>query len=349
MASSSSNLDSERVGVAHAAGTPRSEEATWSGRYSLRAPSGESPSVCGSDGVSCQQVTWCVVVTPCDKGTRGIKRAIIRDANPWPDLGETDWWKPEEVIWPAWSPADARSDAPVGTSSPLGSIDDYWTTAGGRLRDSAKWIATILGAALATLVGTSPLVWMHDHPLTGWSLASGVAGLIALAVTLVLVLQVLRPKATSYLEVQMAKPLPPLRNRDASPRGPRAWRYRYWLWRHPLSKWKDTVESQQDLYLPSGVKCLQTLRQMMIVDEVTLMALSNAMASPGSQRYIRALHDAETIRAARLQEWRTAASRIALIGEFYVVSYRSSRATYIGTLLGLIGTALIVWAFMLAR
>jgi hypothetical protein len=47
---------------------------------------------------------------------------------------------------------------------------------------------------------------------------------------------------------------------------------------NPLRKWKDTVESQQVLYLPCGVKCLTGLRQAMIIDELTLYALANAVS-----------------------------------------------------------------------
>ena len=36
------------------------------------------------------------------------------------------------------------------------------------------------------------------------------------------------------------------------------------------------MESHQDLYLPCGVKCLTSLRQSMIIEKITLMALAQA-------------------------------------------------------------------------
>ena len=41
-------------------------------------------------------------------------------------------------------------------------------------------------------------------------------------------------------------------------------------------RWREIVESHQDLYLPCGVKCLTSLRQSMIIEKITLMALAQA-------------------------------------------------------------------------
>jgi hypothetical protein len=49
--------------------------------------------------------------------------------------------------------------------------------------------------------------------------------------------------------------------------------------RSPLGKWRTSIEAQQDLWLRSGVKCLVSLRQAMIVDELTLMALGSVETS----------------------------------------------------------------------
>src|SRR5215472_18326584 len=52
----------------------------------------------------------------------------------------------EEVIWPAWpvTTADITAASPL----PLAGFEQYWHTAGNRLRESAKWMATILGNAM---------------------------------------------------------------------------------------------------------------------------------------------------------------------------------------------------------
>jgi hypothetical protein len=88
------------------------------------------------------------------------------------------------------------------------------------------------------------------------------------------------------------------------------------------------------------------LRQSMIIEEVTLMAL--ARASAGGHRDAHAsqrLCDAQSARAARLMQLRVAAARIASVGEYYKLRERSRWATYAGVLYGLLGTAAIVAAF----
>jgi len=42
----------------------------------------------------------------------------------------------------------------------------------------------------------------------------------------------------------------------------------------PLYKWQQTLASEKDLYLPCGVRSLTSLRQAMIIEEVTLAALA---------------------------------------------------------------------------
>lgn len=211
--------------------------------------------------------------------------------------------------------------------SPLDDVQEYWSTAGNRLRDSAKWMATVLGAALAAVIGTSPLAGMKAHKPQGIAITLGLAGLILLGVTLFLVLQVMRPRSVSYAEVQNAK-----QRRQRLPQS-------------PLYKWQQTVEEEQDLYLPAGVSCLTGLRQSMIVEQVTLMALADAEATARDHKASLKLCEAQAPRAARLMELRVAATRIATIGEYYKLRGRSTWATYGGVFLGLLGTAVLVAAF----
>ncbi len=92
---------------------------------------------------------------------------------------------------------------------PLADLQKYWSKAGNRLRDSAKWMATVLGAAIAAVIGTTPLASQNGHHhLQIPAALIGLAGLIFLGVTLFLVLQVMRPEAVSYEDVQSARPLP---------------------------------------------------------------------------------------------------------------------------------------------
>jgi hypothetical protein len=201
-----------------------------------------------------------------------------------------------------------------------------WGRASNRLRDSAKWMAAVLGAAVATVVGTSPLASMRQHHLAGTAIVLGLLGLTLLGITLFLVLQVMRPQSVSYTDIQNA----PDRQGPLRP---------------PLSKWRETVESHEDLYLPCGVKCLTSLRQSMIIEEATLMALARARGHAPDEQTIKRLCEAQTARTVRLLELRTAAAQIVTIGEYYKLRARSTRATYGGILCGLIGSAAIIAAF----
>lgn len=253
------------------------------------------------------------------------------------DLADQDWqafgadtaddpsaWTPDPIVWPMWAPG--LLDAAINSATPLDNVQDYWSKAGDRLRDSAKWMATVLGLALGTLVGTSPLVDMRKNPLHTVGIFIGLGGLALLGVTLFLLLQVMRPQSVSFSDVQRS-----------GGRGTHAL--------NPLRTWKDTVESQQDLYLPCGVKCLTSLRQAMIIEELTLFALANAVSvcRPEDRDM---LEKAQKGRAARLKELRAAACQVAVIGEFYRLRFRSSLATYVGLLCGLLGTASVISAFM---
>ena len=194
-------------------------------------------------------------------------------------------------------------------------------------------MAAVLGLAVVTVIGTSPLAGMREHRPAPIAVLLGSAGLIFLGITMFLVLQVMRPQSVSYTDVQYAA-----RRWNWLPR----WS---WLPQGPLYKWRRAVESQRDLYLPCGVRCLTGLRQSMIIEEITLMALSRASATAPDQASRDKVRDAQAARAGTLAELRVTADRIAMIGEYYKLRYRSSWATYGGVLCGLCGTAAVVAAF----
>jgi hypothetical protein len=102
------------------------------------------------------QATWLILLTT--DGNQ-IRRDVWRDRVAWEIAAEG--WEPEGVIWPTWPvrAADEMSSA----EAPLTGVQKYWNKSGNRLRDSAKWMATVLGAALATLAGTSPLTAALQH------------------------------------------------------------------------------------------------------------------------------------------------------------------------------------------
>ncbi|HUC24341.1 MAG TPA: hypothetical protein VMA73_16650 [Streptosporangiaceae bacterium] len=275
--------------------------------YSLRTSSG----VAGEK----QDVCWVQVLS-----TDGfqIRRDVWRRHQPW--QADSEGWEPEGVIWPTWPVRPA--DEPETSESALTGVQKYWNKTGNRLRDSAKWMATVLGAALATLIGTSPLSSIRNHHSTG-SIACFLIGLLLLGITLLLVVQVMQPQAVSFSDVQSA----PAEDRWSA-----------------LGNWKKTVESHQDLYLPCGVKCLTSLRQSMIIEKMTLMALAQAKEHDPGREMRKQLEEAQEARVLRLNELRRAAASVAMIGEYYKLRGRSTRATYGGIVLTLLASAAIVAA-----
>lgn len=263
----------------------------------------------------------CWVVVLSTDGLQ-VRRDIWLNHKAWE--ADDEQWQPEGVIWPTWParPADEVSSP----DSALSGVQEYWTQSGDRLRDSAKWMATVVGAALAILIGTSPLALIKGHHFSTGPVIVGAVGLLSLGVTLFLIVQVMRPQAVSFTDVQSAK-------------------IRRSLFASALGRWRETVESHQDMYLPCGVRCLTSLRQSMIIEKMTLMALALAHEQEAGRKMHHELEGAQAARAARLVELRGAAARVAIIGEYYALRRRSTWATYAGILCGLIGTASIIAAF----
>ena len=237
-----------------------------------------------------------------------------------------------EVIWPSWSELEYGSvpGAMTGDSA-LDRAHDYWSQATDRIRDSAKWLAAILGVTTGAIVGTSPLSGLRDQQVSPVSLLLGALGLALLGGTMFLVLKILRPRFTSFEDVQAARP----------PVG--GWLRRR-LQDRSLGRWREVVESEQDLYLPYGVRDLTGLRQEMLVDKLTLQALCVAIHSSGVP-HLEELRSAQAAQARRLQELRDAAARIARVGEFYQLCQFSASASVAGGLLGTAGTVALVAAF----
>ncbi len=254
-----------------------------------------------------------------------ITRGVNREDRRWSQFCDAPADDECDLIWPTW-PGKSQDEA-AASPSPLADVQEYWRTVGNRLRDSAKWTAVVLGAALATVIGTSPLAGIREHRPQPIAILLGAVGLVFLGVTMLLVLQVMRPQAVSFDDVQHAK------------------EHKRWLWRRALRKWQTIVEKQQDLYLPCGIRCLRGLRQSMIVEEMTLVALSRATRNARDQAARGKFGQAQAARATRLRELRAAAAMVATVGEYYTLRYRSSWATYGGILCGLLATAAIVLAF----
>lgn len=332
-------------------GTARSAPPEWSGEERRTGVLGDG---------SGRPVQWHVMVHPNETGS--ISRTVtycelgqdpdtgaVRCAGgsvPWESCRLDSYWKPERTIWPAWGPS-AAPDTSVPTG--LDRVENYWGAAADRLRSSAKWMATVIGLAVAALIGTSPLAEFAQEPVAVPRLLIGLGGLLLLFITLALVTNVLRPQATDLLTVQRS-PYPGSDSHGSRYADDPAGIGRVW-WRirgrfSAVGRWRRTVESEQDLWLPSGVKCLVTLRQAMIVDELTVMALARALGHTRLSGHTRsAIREAQDIRTGRLQEWRSAAARIVIIAEYHRLRRRSWWATVPGGVIGFLGTVAVIAAF----
>jgi hypothetical protein len=106
------------------------------------------------------------------------------------------------------------------------------------------------------------------------------------------------------------------------------------------------VESEQDLYLPCGNRCLTTLRETMLLDELTLTGLAQAFdPSDKDKDTHKELEEAIRGRMYRLAELRESVSRIVSVADFYVLRRQSTRATYAGGVMATVAAILISVAF----
>ena len=67
----------------------------------------------------------------------------------------------------------------------------------GGLRDSAKWLAAVIGAALGSVIPTAQLGGLGHLHLSASSKVLGAVGLVLVSMTLLFVLRVLRPASVS--------------------------------------------------------------------------------------------------------------------------------------------------------
>ena len=294
------------------------------GEYSLAVPQDRCCS--GESG------DWRVVVQVDD---HLVSRRVCNGRRPWPALtcdehsGDRNQ---DEVIWPAW-PATLQEEIDASVT-PLSELQAHWDEATGRLRDSAKWMATVIGASLAALIPTAPLTGLSKH-LTVAPAVVGLLGLLLISATMVLVLQVMQPQSVDYNDIEEAKAsrglLGALRMGSWSPEG-------------ALYKWKQDIQKHSDLYLPIGVDSLAALRRLMIVEEVTLVAIARAEQNASGTAARKLLGKARVARAARLHELRATAASVVSLGVYYQVKRSSKIASYLGATFGFLGVIAIITA-----
>jgi hypothetical protein len=274
-----------------------------------------------------------------------ITRSVYYRGKPWSPADESayaDGQHPSEVIWSTWPATLAEEIA--AADSPLEELQHRWDATISRLRDSAKWMAAVLGAALASVIPAAPFAHLGQRHVTAVAVALGITGLLLVSVTLLLVLQVMRPQSVSYADVQEAKPPTGLDGKLHNLIRKRRRHGHSHALESPLYRWQHTILAHPDLYLPCGVYSLVALRQLMTVEQLTLVALSRATKDARSDVARNNLSGAQAARVARLHELRTAAAKIVSVGAYYNVRARSTRATYWGVTCGLLGIVAIIAA-----
>lgn len=288
---------------------------------------------------ACTSGNWRVLVRVRD---HLISRQVFYQGEPWfPDEtgGYHDGRHLEEAIWPTW-PATLQEEMDA-SASPLADLQAHWDAATSRLRDSAKWMAAVLGAALAAVIPTAPLAGLSKH-ITRVPAILGVTGLVLVSVTMLLVLRVMRPQSVSYDEIQDARAPSGLRGRLHEFTHKRSWFSQ--AFESPLYKWQDNINKHPDLYLPCDVNSLSSLRALMVVEEITLIALARTEEGATGDSVSEKLREARAARAARLHELRAAAASVVALGVYYQVRARSTSATYWGIVFGLLGIIAIIAA-----
>jgi hypothetical protein len=161
-------------------------------------------------GDGCTAGTWKVSV---HGSQHQVTRVVSRDGRRWvpglapdPAAGEgnsSGGAGPEKVIWPTW-PATLIEERAMSTSR--GDLQQTWDAGIGRLRDTARWSATVLGAALASIIPTASLSKrLAGQHLTAGREALGLAGLARAGIAIVLILRVLLPRQVSYDSVLKAR------------------------------------------------------------------------------------------------------------------------------------------------
>jgi len=148
------------------------------------------------DRPSCTSGAWRVVVQV--RGSVVTREVTYSDVR-WSPAGsplEGEPWA--EVIWPTW-PATV-ADQLEASESPLQDLLQHWDVTIGRLRDSAKWLAAVIGAALASVIPTAQLGGLGHMHLSDSAKVLGTLGLVLVSMTLLLVLRVLRPTSVSYAD-----------------------------------------------------------------------------------------------------------------------------------------------------
>jgi hypothetical protein len=228
-------------------------------------------------------------------------------------FGGDDEHKIREQVWPIWVP---QEDSDSSASDFEKSSEDSASQA----RSTAKWVATILGAALAALIGSAPLSGIRDDYIPRAAYLCAGFGLAFLVFTIFLVIRVLIPQVTLFGDFFKDDHFKDL---------------------------EEIIERSSGIMLPIGISTLAELGGRVRLEAITLNELARDAAEQSSPIGADLADSARTGRGKWLEYLSRQVDQWTAIASYDEVRQRVGFVRIGGLITGGIGTALIVLAFLI--
>jgi hypothetical protein len=247
----------------------------------------------------------------------------------------------EEPFWPVWVPTP-------DSETTVADFEKQWADASAQARSTSKWLATVLGAALAALIGSAPLANLRNQYVPWSAYLCGGVGLVLVALTLFLILRVLVPRVTGFEDLTSGK--------------------------RSFRKLKARLEGHGGVLLPTGITSMDELACRAQLEALTLNQLAIQLAEvnqpdpaiseqggaarrllprskkpeahTNEQRYAT-LMAAQAGRAQWLTYLTETITQWTAVASYQDVQDRAGLARGVGLISGTVGTALIVVAFLM--
>jgi hypothetical protein len=224
----------------------------------------------------------------------------------------------KEPIWPVWVPES-------GSDKALANFEANWANASAQARATAKWIATILGVALAALIGSAPLSGIRNEDIPLLAYVTGGIGLACIAFTLFLVVCVLVPQITGFEDL--------LNDKGA------------------FKDLRKRFEYNAGILLPLRVRTFAELGGRTRLEARTLDEIEKKIGTYRGKAFrkaeFKAYCDAQAGRSKWLSYLVQTSTQWAAIASYQEVKRRAELARNAGIASGVLGTALIVVAFLM--